>query len=94
MRYRCRVGHGYSEDSLLIEQGSAVEAALWSALETLEERAEFLGWVAQRHGDRRPRLRDRFEGAAADALERAELVRRALGTAGEPPPVLDLQAAE
>ena len=94
VRYRCRVGHGYSEDSLLIEQGSAVEAALWSALEALEERAEFLGWVAQRHGDRRPRLRDRFEGAAADALERAELVRRALGTAGEPPPVLDLQAAE
>jgi two-component system, chemotaxis family, protein-glutamate methylesterase/glutaminase len=94
VRYRCRVGHGYSEDSLLIEQGSAVEAALWSALEALEERAEFLGLVAQRHGDRRPRLRDRFEGAAADALQRAELIRSALGTAGEPPPVLDLQAAE
>ena len=93
-RYRCRVGHAYSEDSLLIEQGSAVEAALWSALEAVEERAEFLAWVAQRHGDRRPRLRDRFEGAAADALERAELIRRALGTAGEPPPVLDLQATE
>ena len=94
VRYRCRVGHGYSEDSLLIEQGTAVEAALWSALEALEERAEFLGWVAQRHGDRRARLRDRFEGAATDALERAELIRRALGTAGEPPPVLDLQATE
>jgi two-component system chemotaxis response regulator CheB len=94
LRYRCRVGHGYSEDALLIEQGTAVEAALWSALEALEERAEFLGRVAQRHGDRRPRLRDRFEAAAADALARAELIRRALGTAGEPPPVLDLQAAE
>jgi two-component system, chemotaxis family, protein-glutamate methylesterase/glutaminase len=94
MRYRCRVGHGYSEDSLLIEQGTAVEAALWSALEALEERAEFLARVAQRHGDRRPRLRDRFERAAADALERAALIRRALGTAGEPPPVLDLQASE
>jgi two-component system, chemotaxis family, protein-glutamate methylesterase/glutaminase len=94
VRYRCRVGHGYSEDSLLIEQGSAVEAALWSALEALEERAEFLARVARRHGDRRPRLRDRFEGAAADALERAALIRTALGTAGEPPPVLDLQATE
>jgi two-component system chemotaxis response regulator CheB len=93
-RYRCRVGHGYSEDALLIEQGSAVEAALWSALEALEERAEFLRRVAQRHGERRPRLRDRFERAAADALERAELIRKALGAAGEPPPVLDLQAAE
>jgi two-component system chemotaxis response regulator CheB len=92
--YRCRVGHGYSEDSLIIEQGSAVEAALWSALEALEERAEFLKRVAQRHGDRRPRLRDRFEGASTDALARAELLRRALGTSGEPPHALDLQAAE
>jgi two-component system chemotaxis response regulator CheB len=94
VRYRCRVGHGYSEDSLIIEQGSAVEAALWSALEALEERAEFLARIAQRHGDRRPRLRDRFESAAADSLGRAELIRRALGTSGEPPHALDLQAAE
>jgi two-component system, chemotaxis family, protein-glutamate methylesterase/glutaminase len=93
-RYRCRVGHGYSEDSLIVEQGTAVEAALWSALEALEERAEFLKRVAGRHGDRRPNLRDRFEGAATDALQRAELIRRALGTSGEPPPALDLQAAE
>ena len=94
VRYRCRVGHGYSEDSLLIEQGSAVEAALWSALEALEERAEFLTRVAQRHGAARPRLRDRFERAAADAVARAELIRKALGTSGEPPRALDLQAAE
>ena len=94
VRYRCRVGHGYSEDSLIIEQGSAVEAALWSALEALEERAEFLARVARRHGAGRPRLRDRFDGAAADAVARAELIRKALGTSGEPPQALDLQAAE
>jgi two-component system, chemotaxis family, protein-glutamate methylesterase/glutaminase len=94
VRYRCRVGHGYSEDSLIIEQGTAVEAALWSALEALEERAEFLKRVADRHGDRRPRLRDRFHSAAGDALERAELIRKTLGTSGESPHALDLQAAE
>jgi two-component system chemotaxis response regulator CheB len=93
-RYRCRVGHRYSEESLLIEQGTAVEAALWSALEALEERAEFLKRVAHRHGDRRPHLRDRFESAASDALGRAELIRRALGAGGEAPHALDLQAAE
>jgi len=93
VRYRCRVGHEYSEDSLLIEQGSAVEAALWSALEALEERAEFLTRVAQQHGAARPRLRDRFEGAAADAVARAELIRKALGTGGEPPQALDLRVA-
>ena len=92
VRYRCRVGHSYSEDAMVIEQGSAVEAALWSALEALEERAEFLRRVAARHGDRRPRLRDRFDGAAADALERADLIRRALGTRGDLPHALDPQA--
>ena len=91
-RYRCRVGHSYSEDAMVIEQGGAVEAALWSALEALEERAEFLRRVAERHGARRPRLRDRFNGAAQDALERAELIREALGTRGEHPHALDPQA--
>jgi two-component system chemotaxis response regulator CheB len=92
LRYTCRVGHSYSEDAMVIEQGSSVEASLWSALEALEERAEFLKRVGARHGDQRPRLRDRFNGAAADALDRAELIRRALGTGGEPPHALDPQA--
>jgi two-component system chemotaxis response regulator CheB len=92
VRYRCRVGHSYNEDAMVIEQGSAVEAALWSALEALEERAEFLHRVAARHGEGRPRLRDRFNGAAGDALERAELIRTALGTQGDHPHALDPQA--
>jgi two-component system chemotaxis response regulator CheB len=91
VRYRCRVGHGYSEDALVIEQGSAVEAALWSALEALEERAEFLRRVAGRHGEARPRLYERFSGAAEDALERAELIRSALGTRSGRSDALDLQ---
>jgi two-component system chemotaxis response regulator CheB len=92
VRYTCRVGHSYSDEAMVVEQGSAVEAALWAALEALEERAEFLQRVAERHGDTRPRLRDRFNGAADDALRRAELIRRALGTSGEHAHALDLQA--
>jgi two-component system chemotaxis response regulator CheB len=94
VRYRCRVGHAYSEDSMMIEQGSAVESALWSALEALEERAEFLRRLAERHAERRPQLHDRFAGAADDAAERAELLRRALGVRGEAPKAFDLQSAE
>jgi two-component system, chemotaxis family, protein-glutamate methylesterase/glutaminase len=92
VRYRCRVGHGFSEESLVIEQGGTVEAALWTALEALEERAEFLKGVSRRHGDRRPRLRDRFQSASTDALERAELIRSALGTREHGQHALDLQA--
>jgi two-component system, chemotaxis family, protein-glutamate methylesterase/glutaminase len=94
-RYRCRVGHAYSEDSMIVEQGSSVETALWSALEALEERAEFLGRLAVRHGgERRGRLHDRFAGAADDARERAELIRRALGIRGEAPHAFDMQSTE
>jgi two-component system chemotaxis response regulator CheB len=94
VRYRCRVGHAYSEDSMMLEQGSAVEAALWSALEALEERAEFLNRMAARHRERRPQLHHRFAGAAEDALERALLIRNALGLRGEAPKAFEVHSAE
>ncbi len=94
VRYRCRVGHAYSEDSMMLEQGSSVEAALWSALEALEERAEFLNRMAARHRERRPQLHHRFAGAAEDAGERAQLIRNVLGLPGEAPKAFDMQSAE
>lgn len=38
-RFECRVGHAYGTEALLKEQGEAVEAALWSAINSLQERA-------------------------------------------------------
>jgi two-component system chemotaxis response regulator CheB len=38
-RYECRIGHAYSVDALLDHQGETVEAALWSAVNALQERA-------------------------------------------------------
>jgi len=80
-RYRCRIGHAYSEDALVEAQGESVEAALWTALEVLEERAELLQRIADRHGAARPKTQKRMEMAATDALDRAELLRRALAGA-------------
>ncbi|VXD20268.1 CheB methylesterase (fragment) [Planktothrix serta PCC 8927] len=37
--YGCHVGHAYSIDSLLEQQGDDVERALWSAIRALEEKA-------------------------------------------------------
>jgi two-component system chemotaxis response regulator CheB len=82
VRYRCRVGHSYSQDAMIDAQGSAVEAALWSALEVLEERGELLGRVADRSAGRTPKTEQRFRDAARDAYERAALIRRALMMAG------------
>jgi two-component system chemotaxis response regulator CheB len=78
VRYRCRVGHVFSEDALLEEQGTHVEAALWTALEVLEERAETLRRVARNIGDRNPGAAARLEDGARDAIDRGRLIRRAL----------------
>ncbi len=79
VRYRCRVGHAFSEEVLLDGKGAAVEAALWMALEALEERAELLEKVAARfaaegRADTAAALRERAGGAG----ERAERIRAVL----------------
>jgi two-component system chemotaxis response regulator CheB len=90
--YRCRVGHVYSEDALVEAQSNSVEAALWMAVEVLEERAELLRRVARRHGDI-PRTRERLHDGASDALRRARLIRRALVAPPEGTDALGLEAA-
>jgi two-component system, chemotaxis family, protein-glutamate methylesterase/glutaminase len=90
--YRCRVGHAYSEDALVDAQAASVEAALWVAVEVLEERAELLRRVARRRTDI-PRTRYRLEEGAADALRRARLIRRALASAPEGTDAFGLEAA-
>jgi two-component system chemotaxis response regulator CheB len=39
LRFRCRIGHIYSPDSLLEQQADTVDRALWAALRSLQERA-------------------------------------------------------
>lgn len=48
VRYACQVGHGYSPASLEARQSEHLEAALWSALRSLEERADLLRRIGRR----------------------------------------------
>jgi len=72
IRFACRVGHAYSPESLVEEQGAALESALWHAMRTLEERADLLRRIARRAerrgaGETEERLRRRAEHATDQA---------------------------
>jgi two-component system, chemotaxis family, protein-glutamate methylesterase/glutaminase len=40
LRFRCRVGHAYTAESMLAGRSEALEGAMWAALNTLEEGAQ------------------------------------------------------
>lgn len=87
VRFRCRVGHAYSVETLLSEQSTALEAALWTALVALEEGASLSRGMAERM-DRRgqPRLAARYRAEAEETEQRALVIRRVLlsgGAAGD-----------
>jgi two-component system chemotaxis response regulator CheB len=82
-RFRCRVGHAWSPESLLARQSIAMESALWMALRALEEKAT-LNTELSTHADERGQhtSADRFRGKAAEAVRAAEMVRRLIDQVG------------
>jgi two-component system, chemotaxis family, protein-glutamate methylesterase/glutaminase len=74
--YRCQVGHAYSAESLVTEQGKAVEGALWTAARSLEERAELLHRLGGRSRNRA--LTARFQARAGAAEDQADVLREAI----------------
>lgn len=81
LRFRCRVGHAYSAETLLGEQFDSVEAAMWAALRALEENVSLTSRLARRMRERGHSITaERFEKQSREADERAEIIRRALIT--------------
>lgn len=78
-RFRCRVGHAWSPESLLTHQSEGLEAALWIALRSLEERAALARRLAE-PARRRGHLitATRFEEQAAEAQQAARLISNLL----------------
>jgi two-component system chemotaxis response regulator CheB len=79
IRFRCRVGHGWSSDGLIERQDAALEAALWSALRALEESVALADQMATRFEKRsQAALASRYREAAASGRQRAEVIRDVL----------------
>ncbi len=78
-RFRCRVGHAFSPDSVMAEQNEALEEALWVALNTLEESAMLARRMSQQSRERGyPHLAERFEAKVYQAEQRATILRQVL----------------
>lgn len=75
-RYRCHIGHAYSEEALADAQVEATEQALVIALRTLEERARLLRRMARDDG--RSRLGGEYEARAVELEGHADHLRQVL----------------
>lgn len=83
-RFRCRVGHIYSPESLLADQGIAVAKALWAAIRILEEQAEVADKLAGKsRRNQQPRLFKRFNEKAVASRENASVLRDLLHQAAD-----------
>jgi two-component system chemotaxis response regulator CheB len=75
LRYRCHTGHASSQASLLLDQTTAAEESLYTALRAVEEKAGTLRRLAQRWSDRSPGIRADYERRAADLNSTANVLR-------------------
>lgn len=79
VRYQCLVGHRYSLSSLLEAHAEELEAALWIALRTLEERISLHRRLLERsQGVNNSETRKLFQQRIAEHLKHAKLLRTIL----------------
>lgn len=77
LRFRCRVGHAFSPEALLIGKQDTLENAIWAAIVALQERAELARRLIRRLGPDGPqRLRSRYVREIAENQRRAELLEQ------------------
>jgi two-component system chemotaxis response regulator CheB len=75
-RYRCRVGHAFSAEGLLLGKREALESALWAAVVALRERSDLSRRIVKRleATGRRSQLEHYLQDIAATE-QRAEMLR-------------------
>jgi two-component system, chemotaxis family, protein-glutamate methylesterase/glutaminase len=77
-RFRCRVGHAWSPQSLAAQQAVTVEGALWMALRALEEKAALADRMRDHAQERRHTISAHSYAAQAAEARASALVLRDL----------------
>lgn len=79
LRFRCRVGHAFTAESMFEGQDANIEEARGMALNTLEESQElYTRLAAQSREHQRPLLAQQFVRMAAEHAKRASVLRKLL----------------
>jgi len=78
LRYRCHTGHAFTADSLLLEQGGAIERALYMGLRAIEEKSTALRRLRRHWNGRYPKVEADYEAKARELDESAGLLRKLL----------------
>lgn len=73
-RYRCHTGHGYTAKALATKQDDGIEAALWSAMRLMQERANNLDMLAGNAAAGK----QLFSARAEESRKNAEVIRSLL----------------
>jgi two-component system chemotaxis response regulator CheB len=79
LRFRCRIGHAFGSDGLLLEKSEQLDRALSESLRALEERGELSTRVARRLRQRGlERRAARYEQVAEESERHAVVIRNVL----------------
>src|SRR5262245_34938243 len=80
-RFRCRIGHAFSEENLVDQQAERIERSLLVAMRTLEERSRMLDRLSEMSRDRsRLGEADRFARDRDETSAHAEVLRELLAS--------------
>lgn len=79
LRYRCRVGHSYTAETLNVAFSKATEDTLWASMRALEEKADLLRRMASHSGRR---AAARYEEEAETCDNHAVTIRNILAENG------------
>ena len=78
LRYRCRVGHGYSAEGLIGHMDESLENTLWAAARALVETAHLKERVTKRLEEKNPELAQRLRAESTLTRRRADAIKKIL----------------